>query len=277
MKNFWKLAKHIFWIALLTLFTQVGGLIYLVFIPLFRLITKRLEIHRGRRWLKLGSFFCFYLIISLSIIPPLAKSLSGRVPLPFSSKHVKPLHWGYFLLNRNYVKPQLKEIVLKTADKLGKAHPGSYVSYLDACFPFKNGYPLLPHISHNDGRKIDLAYFYKQKKSGKELNGKTPAPIGYGSTLEVRKGEVNRPKYCIENGHWNYNFTAKLFPKFPWRNYEFDVKRSRTMVSLFASNPGVGKVFLEPHVKARLGLQGKKLRSAGCHAVRHDDHIHVQL
>ena len=32
-----------------------------------------------------------------------------------------------------------------------------------------------------------------------------------------------------------------------------------------------------PHLKARLGLNSNKVRFHGCHAVRHDDHFHVQL
>ena len=30
------------------------------------------------------------------------------------------------------------------------------IHYLDANFPFINKFPLLPHLSHNDGKKIDI-------------------------------------------------------------------------------------------------------------------------
>ncbi|MFT5619364.1 MAG: hypothetical protein ACI85I_002607, partial [Arenicella sp.] len=48
---------------------------------------------------------------------------------------------------------------------------------------------------------------------------------------------------------------------------------------LFTSDcTAYGKVFIEPHLKTRLGLENySKIRFHGCQAVRHDDHIHVQL
>ncbi len=33
----------------------------------------------------------------------------------------------------------------------------------------------------------------------------------------------------------------------------------------------------KPHLKTRLKLSSAKIRFHGCQAVRHDDHIHVQL
>ena len=43
-------------------------------------------------------------------------------------------------------------------------------------------------------------------------------------------------------------------------------------------NKAIKKIFIEPHLKTRWGLKNyQKIRYHGCHAVRHDDHIHVQL
>jgi hypothetical protein len=40
----------------------------------------------------------------------------------------------------------------------------------------------------------------------------------------------------------------------------------------------VRRVFIEPHLKARLDLARlSKVRFAGCRAARHDDHIHVDF
>ena len=39
----------------------------------------------------------------------------------------------------------------------------------------------------------------------------------------------------------------------------------------------IDKIFLEPHLKDRFGLQSPKVRFAGCRAARHDDHLHVQI
>jgi hypothetical protein len=40
---------------------------------------------------------------------------------------------------------------------------------------------------------------------------------------------------------------------------------------------GLGKVFVEPHLRERLGVSGDVIRFQGCAAARHDDHIHIQL
>ena len=74
---------------------------------------------------------------------------------------------------------------------------------LDGGFPFLDGFPLLPRLSHDDGRKLDLAF-------------------------------------------------------------------------LLAADPAVERLFLEPHLQARLGLSDPRIRFPRCRAARHDDHIHVQ-
>ena len=35
------------------------------------------------------------------------------------------------------------------------------LNILDANFPFIDGFPLLPHRSHNDGRKVDISLVYE--------------------------------------------------------------------------------------------------------------------
>jgi murein endopeptidase len=49
------------------------------------------------------------------------------------------------------------------------------------------------------------------------------------------------------------------------------------LVEILASEKSIGKIFIEPHLKTRLKLTTPKIRFHGCRAVRHDDHIHVQL
>jgi murein endopeptidase len=62
------------------------------------------------------------------------------------------------------------------------------------------------------------------------------------------------------------------------KNYIFDAKATKELILAFSKNPNIKKIFIEPHLKQRLGLQKeKKIRFHGCGAVRHDDHIHVQL
>ena len=61
------------------------------------------------------------------------------------------------------------------------------------------------------------------------------------------------------------------------KNFIFDIKKTKELVRLFASQPVIGKIFIEPHLKTRLNLTSNKVRFHGCKAVRHDDHVHVQL
>ena len=39
----------------------------------------------------------------------------------------------------------------------------------------------------------------------------------------------------------------------------------------------ISKIFIEPHLKKRMNLKNPKIRFHGCRAVRHDDHIHLQI
>ncbi|UOE47056.1 hypothetical protein MTO98_21880 [Mucilaginibacter sp. SMC90] len=180
------------------------------------------------------------------------------------------------MFNRNYVCPRLKQATLVVASEMNKKYPGSILNYLDASFPFINSFPLMPHLSHNDGKKLDLAFFYIDNKTGLESN-KTPSPIGYGISEGPRAGEVNTTQACLVKGYWQYSFLTKIVPQGNKVNFTFDSLRTKTLVNLFAAQNAINKIFIEPHLKIRLGITTAKLRFHGCGAVRHDDHIHVQL
>lgn len=70
---------------------------------------------------------------------------------------------------------------------------------------------------------------------------------------------------------------TKLISQDSKKNFSFDTDKTRELVDLFAKQPTIGKIFIEPHLKTRLNLTSNKIRFHGCQAVRHDDHIHVQL
>ena len=155
--------------CLLTVFTQIGGLVYLISISLHILINKTVNNKYYRQITKAVVFMVLYCLTTFLIVPPLAR-LSGRVPLPFSQiNHIKPLNRLTCLFNRNYVRPQLKQAAFAVAAEMNDKYPGSTLNYLDASFPFINGFPLMPHLSHNDGKKLDLAFFYIDNKT-KSLN-----------------------------------------------------------------------------------------------------------
>src|SRR5690554_1699854 len=154
---------------------------------MFILIKKKVDKNILRRLFYLTSFSIIYLLFSFFILPPLAKHF-GRVPLPIYSDTIKPLNVMTCILNRHYVRPKLKSNITTASNELSKKHPNRIISYLDANFPFYDGFPLLPHLSHNDGKKLDIAFFYKNK-TGKEINNIAPSFIGYGVYEAPRKEE----------------------------------------------------------------------------------------
>lgn len=214
-------------------------------------------------------------MVSVLIIPPLAKSY-GRVPLPVFNEKVKPLTVLTCLLNRHYVILELREVLLEVADSMNDEYPKTVVSYLDANFPFVDKFPLLPHLSHNDGKKLDIALYYLDT-AGIYAYHRAPSFIGYGVFVDPLPGESDMPEKCKKEGYWQYGFLKYLVPQWNKHKFQFDLVRTKMLIEKFISNSRIQKVFIEPHLKNRMRLNYTKVRFHGCHAVRHDDHIHVQI
>jgi len=259
--------------AFFTLVTQVGGLIYLLAWVIYLLLRKRIKTWYWRVAARLSIFMGLYLLTILVVMPPIAR-VYGRVPLPFvRTGHVQPLTIWTALFNRNYVRPELRSIIYTVAADMNTRYPGTVINYMDTGFPFINGYPLLPHISHNDGKKADIAFQYIDEVTGKPTD-KNPSPIGYGGSEPPRPGEPDRPAVCAER-YWKYSFMYRWMPLS--ERYVFDQPRTKAMIDGFIKNKGIGVLYLEPHLKERLHLRSKKIHLHGCYSVRHDDHVHVQL
>ena len=279
MKFILKAIRTFFIFSILTVLTQVGGVIYLLYLP-FSLFVKseKYSFWKSMIMRSIG-FSLIYVLISFFIIPPLAKK-SGRVPLPlFATKKIPVKSGNVFmsLMNRNYVKPVLQDAFFKTAKDVQQKYPSVELIYLDANFPFIEGFPLIPHLSHDDGGKLDIAYLYKNKKA-KEFHNKTFSLTGYGVCEEPKKGETDKPKDCEKQGNWQYNFMEKITLAKVKKGMEFDKAANRYLLQKIMENKEVKKVFIEPHLQKRLNLgKYKKIKFHGCHAVRHDDHIHFQL
>ena len=218
-----------------------------------------------------------YVLVSLFIVPPLAKTWYNRIPLPMVREgNFQPLNFITCILNRHYVRSSLLVHAKNVANRLEAKHPGTVMYYLDANFPFINGFPLPPHLSHNDGVKLDLAFCYKDQKTGVAVNA-SPSWMGYGVCEEPRAGEENMSELCEEKGYWHYSFLKVIMPQGGKEQYALDEERTRELVSVWATEGDVEKVFIEPHLKTRLRLKSDKIRFHGCQAVRHDDHLHIQL
>lgn len=260
----------------LTILTQTGGLVYLLSLAFYPYLNKKFSSGLFRRTAKAGIFLAIYTLSAFVLVPLIARPF-GRVPLPvMETGHLQPLTIMTCFLNRHYVRPELKQLAEEAAHRMTEKFPGTTVNYLDANFPFFNNFPLLPHLSHNDGKKLDLAFFYTDSQSGKVSN-ESPSFIGYGICEEPLPGEEDTAELCEENGFWQYSFLTAVVPQGNKENFTFDAQRTRALVKILAASEETGKIFIEPHLKERLRLKSDKIRFHGCQAVRHDDHIHLQL
>lgn len=261
---------------LLTILTQVGGLVYLFSILTYKLTDKWTTNNLLKATYQFASFLTLYCLATFLIVPVIAKPF-GRVPLPLTeTNHLQPLNILTCFLNRNYVRPELKQTAFQVANQMNDKFPGTTTNYLDANFPFLDKFPLMPHLSHNDGKKLDLSFCYRNTKTGEATN-ECPSFIGYGICEEPRLDEKNMASLCADKGYWQYSFLTKVISQDSKQDFTFDSDKTRALVNFYASKSNIGKIFIEPHLKARLNLTSDKIKFHGCQAVRHDDHIHVQL
>lgn len=261
----------------LTVLTQVGGVIYILLKPL-GLYIKRKENNWKGFALRMTMYFGIYLFLSTTLVPKLAKRYN-RVPLPlFSSEAapLKPARYFFWIANRHYVRRELKDLIVDVSNKINTKYANLEIQYLDANFPLFKYFPLLPHKSHNDGRRLDICFLYKTK-TGEKINA-APGVLGYGHCEQPKKGEVNYPERCRKKGYRIYSMLFYLTKYFRTDAYSFDMEANRFLLQEITKQRKVRKVFIEPHLKTRLKLgQEDKIRFHGCGAVRHDDHIHLEL
>ncbi|OJJ23362.1 hypothetical protein BKI52_03095 [marine bacterium AO1-C] len=263
--------------GVLTLFTQIGGIIYLLMKPLTGFLSRNVHNYWKKQGVKLTSYFIGYLLIISFIVPPLAR-VFGREALPvFGHEQVKPLNIWTCVLNRHYVRPELHKTLTQVAKQLDQQHPGAVIAYMDANFPFKKGYPLWPHLSHSDGKKVDIAFLYKHPKTSKRLSRTARTLFGYGSYETPQPNEYNIAQQCERQGFWQYNLLGRFYPQWLKKNRKVDVTRTRSMIQLFAQHPKTNVLYIEPYLKQRWRIFATKIRFHGCHSVRHDDHLHVSI
>ncbi|PCJ96117.1 MAG: hypothetical protein COA50_07925 [Flavobacteriaceae bacterium] len=262
-----KIILHLIIFILLTVITQVGGIVYLLSILLIKKGVKKKKLKR------IGVFTGLYLLTSFLIIPFVAP-IFGREKIK-ETKFLKAHSFFYKLANRNYVRPELNGTLGEIAAAFEKQNSGIKMSYLDANFPFMDKFPLLPHLSHNDGKKIDVSLIYENPNG--QLTNKKRSISGYGVFEAPTPKEHNQIDICKSRGNWQYDFPKYLTLGNINKEIEFSRKGTRQLVQLILEQKNVGKLFIEPHLKTRLNLRNGKVRYHGCQAVRHDDHIHFQL
>lgn len=257
-----KTTLKLFIFVLLTALTQIGGLAFIVGLWLANRFTFRFR----KVVLVLGVYFVFTFLIV-----PILAPFFGRERITNTEK-IGSTSYMTVLLNRNYIKPQLNIVLRKISNKLPEK---MQLRYLDANFPFINHFPLLPHLSHNDGKKIDLSFMYVTAE-GKSTNLK-PSRSGYGIFEEPKKTEFNQTTACLQSGYWQYDYPKYLTLGTANKGLVFDEQHTKLLMKAILSEKQVSKVFIEKHLKDRMQLQDQRLRFQGCRAVRHDDHIHIQI
>ena len=262
MRKLFRFICSSFLFIFLTALTQIGGLAFLLTIPVSRRIKSQFI---GKKFIL---FSIIYLLLTFLIVPFIAP-IFGREKI----KYGKPSNSFTLLLNRNYVKPELNTL-MNSLNQLA-SYENIEIHYLDANFPFFDGFPLLPHLSHNDGKKLDLSLIY-QNADG-TLSNKQKSFSGYGVFEGPKDGEYNQIEQCKQAGYFQYDFPKYLSFGSINDELKFSEKGTKLLIETILKYDSIEKVFIEPHLKTRLGLSNSKIRYHGCGAVRHDDHIHIQV
>ena len=241
---------HLAIAVFLTLLTQLGGIAWLAALWFRR---------------RFAAFVLLYAVLSVAAL--WLAPVFGRSPVScISDSPLQVQSPLYCILNRTYVTDDLLNVLTDAAAEMDQNFPGTVTLLLDAGFPFLDGFPLLPHLSHDDGRKADLAFYYR---SGSEyVPGQTRSPLGYFAFEEG-------PTDCPEDWptlRWNLSALQTL-----WPDLALDEERMRHLLRHLNRDRRVARIFVEPHLTARLGVSGAKFGFQGCRAARHDDHVHLQL
>jgi len=265
LKILLKIILKIVLFVFLTAITQIGGIVYLLSLIISRKWNKNL------RFKTLIIFIGLYLLSTFLIVPVIAPNF-GREKVKHSEK-ITPTNYMTVLLNRNYVRPKLNELLNQTEKELSGTN--IEIHYLDANFPFINKFPLLPHLSHNDGKKIDLSLIYETKKGG--ITNRQKSMSGYGVFESPKSSEYNQIENCLKKGYFQYDYPKYITLGKINKELVFSEKGTKRLIESILKNRNLGKLFIEPHLKLRMNLRDKRIRYHGCRAVRHDDHIHIQL
>jgi hypothetical protein len=258
---------HLIVILILTIVSQIGGLIYLISILSIKASQPKYKLKR------LALFATFYLIANQILVPLIAPKF-GRERIK-NTQSVESATALTTLLNRDYVSPELNAILTQTGNTLNNKYNQVKLIYLDANFPFLTGFPLFPHLSHNDGNKVDLSFIYKDNNN--QLVNKKPSRSGYGVFTDPITGEENTTGFCKSKGYWQYDYPKYLTFGQPNKDLQLAENETKFLIEELLKHSKMDKIFIEPHLKSRLKLTNDKIRFHGCGAVRHDDHIHIQI
>ncbi len=253
---------HLFLIAVLTVLTQIGGAVWLVLWILIR--------RAGRRVLAFALLYPAVVAATTYIAPAF-----GRESLPcFERDGLAPRSLIFCALNRQYVTPELGLLTATLARDVAADYPGTVTRYLDASFPFPLGLPALPHVSHVDGKQLDLTFFYD---SSRTVAGITPSPIGYRGALEPHAED---PDACRRPGRTPLRVGLDWMKPFERTRLVLDTERTSFMLRWLAGEAqkgGISRMLLDPDLRRRFALPPEVVRFPGCRAVPDPDHVHIEV
>ena len=175
-----KIMGHGFVVVLLTIVTQIGGIAWFLGLWLRRPFLWFLPIYAG-----------------LTIVAGFIAPVLGRVPLPCNADGALQSQSDlYCAFNRHYVTSEMHNLATDLAAHMEQKFPGAITQTLDAGFPFVTGFPLLPHLSHDDGEKLDFAFYWADEK-GEYLSGANRSPIGYWVMPKVQQNVLLAGAICV--------------------------------------------------------------------------------
>ena len=253
----------------LTLFTQVGGLIIWPFWHWALGDTSQIEDKSFSTLKSIGKLFGIYFFVSLLVVPLIANQ-TGRQRLPLYATTELPLGPQtilFPLLNRTYVRHHAHRTFVNAVQNAVKQEPDMVVRYLDAGFPFPF-IPLLPHLSHSDGQRIDVAFQFEQEG---DYVDRARSPIGYWGYAQESK------ERCVDHNNkypillrWDFKWLQPLLP-----DLDLDITKNKTLFTALAKDKQVCTILLEPTLHK--ALEAPKLLGNSCDVARHDDHFHVTI
>jgi len=261
------LLLYILLALILTIFTQVGGLLIWPFLS-----RNPHDIGWMFRIKRVAYPILSYLIGS-QIILPLLSPFWGMHALPCnSSRHLQALSSITCLCNRNYIQKHALDTLKSIERSIERISPQRPILYLDANFPFPYMH-MLPHLNHSKGDGIDLAFFWKNPQTG--AYERPPSPFGYGGFVQPKTPRPCNPYDTFQIAgrmaldlRWDYQWLQPFLSE-----STFDTSLNRTLMGFLDSQKNVQSITLEPHLHSTIGT--RKTISNSCKIARHDDHIYV--
>jgi len=171
----------------LTALSQIGGIVFLLSLAISKIVKRNFT---GKT---LAIFIPVYVVFTFLVIP-FSASKFGRTKVSYAT----PVNYGTVLLNRNYLKPEINTVLRRLDETLKEENSNFNIYFLDANFPFFDGFPLLPHLSHNDGKKLDISLVYETQDG--EISNKQKSVSGYGVFEGPQNGETDQIAKCKDAG-----------------------------------------------------------------------------